>query len=82
MFHTYILLSERTNKFYIGSTVNIDNRLERHNCGRSKATKAGIPWVLVYSESFSTRSEAIRRELELKGWKSHQRISNLIQSEK
>lgn len=78
MFYIYILLSEPSGKFYIGSTGNLDDRLVRHNSGRSKSTKSGIPWRLVYTEQFETRSEAYRREMELKSWKSHDRISQLI----
>ena len=78
MFHLYILLSEKTNKFYIGSTGNLEDRIIRHNSGRSKATKSGIPWKLLYTEEFETRSEAIKREQELKSWKSHERIAQLV----
>jgi len=78
MFHLYILLSEKTNKYYIGSTGNLEDRITRHNGGRSKSTKFGIPWKLIYTEEFETRSEAIIRELELKSWKSHERVSQLV----
>ena len=78
MFHLYILLSEKTNKFYIGSTGNLSDRITRHNSGRSKATKSAIPWKLIYTEKFETRNEAIKRELEIKSWKSHKRILDLI----
>ncbi len=59
MFYVYILLSEKTGKFYIGSTGDLEDRLFRHNSGWSKSTKSGRPWQLVYSETFSTRSEAM-----------------------
>ena len=78
MFHLYILLSEKTNKFYIGSTGNLEDRLTRHNSARSKATTTGIPWKLIYTEEFETRSEAIKREMELKSWKSHERVVQLV----
>jgi len=78
MFHVYILQSEATTKYYIGSTGNLSDRLLRHNSGRSKATKQGIPWKLIYTEVFESRSEAYQREMELKSWKSHSRIENLI----
>ncbi len=78
MFHIYILLSGKTGEFYIGSTGNLEDRLTRHNAGRSKYTKPGCPWKLVYSESFITRSDAIKREKEIKSWKSHKRIEELI----
>ncbi len=74
---TYILQSE-SGRFYIGQTNNLQNRLRRHNSGRSKFTKSRGPWRLVYSEQFSTRSEAVQRELELKRKHSRGAILGLI----
>ena len=78
MYYMYILQSDQTGKFYIGSTGNLEDRLLRHNSGRSKATRNGVPWQLVWSETFFTRSEAMCREMEIKSWKSHQRIAELV----
>lgn len=78
MFHTYILLSEKTNKFYIGSTGNLEDRMIPHNSGRSKATAIGMPWKLMHKEDFETRSQAYNREMEIKSWKSHDRIAQLV----
>jgi len=61
-YYAYILKSEHTGKYYIGSTSNLEDRLKRHNEGRSKYTKSGIPWELLYSEQHLNRSSAIRRE--------------------
>ena len=77
MFHVYILLSEKTGKFYIGSTGNLEDRLSRHTTGRSKATFAGRPWKLVWTEEFETRSVAYKMEMEIKAGKSHDRIVQL-----
>ena len=78
MFHTYILLSEKTWKFYIGSTGNLEDRFFRHSTGRSKATLSGRPWKLIWTEEFNTRSDAYKREMEIKVWKSHDRIVQLV----
>jgi len=78
MYYVYILQSELTGRYYIGSTGNLEDRLLRHNTGRSKATKSGMPWQLVWQEEFSTRGEAYKRELELKSWKSHVRIASMV----
>jgi putative endonuclease len=78
MHFVYILLSLKTNKFYVGSTSNIDDRLNRHQSGYSKATKAGVPWKMVYTEQFHLKSDALKRELEIKSWKSHAKIEKLI----
>jgi putative endonuclease len=78
MFHFYILWSESRQRFYVGHSAVLDDRLLRHNDGRSKATKGGEPWILAYTEEFSTRQQAISRELEIKSWKSATRIRELI----
>src|SRR5207247_8888369 len=63
MFHCYVLSSEKTGRRYVGSCENLADRIDRHNAGQSKATKHGVPWVLIRSESFASRSEAAQREL-------------------
>ena len=62
MFHVYVLRSMKTGRYYVGSCQDLDDRIRRHNAGHSKATRHGIPWFLVKKESFSTRTEAVRRE--------------------
>ena len=54
MFHLYILWSESRKRFYVGHSADLDDRLLRHNEGRSKATKAGGPWQLVHQETYDT----------------------------
>jgi putative endonuclease len=66
MYFVYVLFSQKLNKRYIGSTRDVKNRLKEHNTGKSKFTKAGIPWKMIYQESFQTNQEARRRELLLK----------------
>ena len=79
-FFTYILFSEKIDKYYIGSCEDLDERLTRHNQGRSKFTKTGTPWALVYSEKYDTRSEAYKREMEIKKKKSRIFIAQLVQT--
>jgi putative endonuclease len=62
MFFCYVLLSQKTGHRYVGSCENLDERIRRHNVGDSKATKHGVPWVLLHSETFGTRSAAAQRE--------------------
>lgn len=81
-FFTYILQSESTGMYYIGSTQNLDDRITQHNdparSGKKTTRKFSGPWVLVYHETFETRSEAMRREKHIKSWKSRIAIANLI----
>ena len=81
MFFVYILQSISLNRFYVGHTASLEDRLNRHNNGRSKYTKAGIPWKLVYYEEFKTKSLAYKREKYIKAQKSKKFIETLIRSE-
>ena len=78
MFSVYILYSRSRKQFYVGITSDLEERLRRHNEGRSKATKPGIPWELIHVERFSTRGESVTREREIKAWKSAERIRKLV----
>ncbi len=69
MFNAYILQSDKSGKYYVGSTSNLDKRIERHNAGRNKSTKSQRPWRLVYKEQYSTKQDAYRREMEIKSYK-------------
>jgi putative endonuclease len=74
----YIPQSDKTGKFYTGTSADLDDRLQRHNDGKSRATKSGCPWRLVYTERYAVRGDAMKREYEIKSWKSHRRIEALI----
>ncbi len=76
----YILKSRVTEKLYIGSTADVEDRVKRHNQGRSRYTKSGIPWELMYYEGCDSRAEAVRREKQLKSWKNKARLEKLIQT--
>ena len=78
MFFVYILYSEKLHIYYVGSTKNLEDRLNRHNSGRSIYTKPGIPWKLVYRKEYATRSEAYQAELYIKAQKSKHFIESLI----
>ena len=52
MFYCYVLRSQKTGRRYVGSCKNLAERIRRHNAGDSKATKHGVPWILVHSEVF------------------------------
>ncbi|MGA8144348.1 MAG: GIY-YIG nuclease family protein [Candidatus Acidiferrales bacterium] len=80
MAFVYILQSETTRRFYIGSTVDLDRRIAEHLRGHSPATRGRGPWKLAYNEQFDTLIEARTRELEIKRWKSSKMIQALVGS--
>lgn len=77
-FFVYILQSEKTLKYYVGSSDDPDKRLIQHNNSASKSTKHGVPWKLMYTEKYNTRSEAVKREYQIKKKKSRKYIEYLI----
>jgi putative endonuclease len=79
-FHVYILYSATLNKYYIGHTRQLDDRLFRHTNSGSKSTKAANDWQLLYSETYPTRSDAMKRESYIKKQKSRQFIESLLKS--
>ena len=67
MFHVYILKSSLNGKSYVGFTAKeVNKRLEEHNIGSNKWTKANRPFRLVYYESFACKEDANLREKFLK----------------
>jgi putative endonuclease len=78
MHFVYILKSDKYNKYYIGQTKNVDERLKRHNTGRSVYTRKFMPWKIVYSEKYNTKAEAYKREMEIKSYKSGFLFKRLI----
>jgi len=79
-FYVYIIQSQKDGTYYVGSTQNIEERLERHNEGRSKYTKAKRPWDLLYFEKHPDRSTAAKREIQIKERKSRGFIETLIRT--
>ncbi len=80
-FYVYILYSTYLDRYYIGHTQNIEDRLRRHNGSGSKSTKKANDWNLVYKEKFCSRAAAMRRELEIKRSKSRKVMELLINSD-
>jgi len=79
-YFVYILQSELDGSFYVGHTSDLKERIQRHNHGRSSYTKTKAPWKLIYQEEFSSRSEASKREREIKEKKNRAYIEQLVRT--
>ena len=73
----YILQSEPTGRSYVDHTNNLDDRLRRHNEGRTPVNKGRGPWRLVYQETCRSREAAVARERAIKARKSRAFIEAL-----
>ena len=65
-FYVYILFSESHNKFYIGQTSDLEQRINRHNSGYEQYTRPFAPWKLVWYCVKPSRSQAMNLERKLK----------------
>ena len=81
-YYVYILHSPSIDKYYVGQTSNIENRLKFHNSSEYNKiwTKHGIPWELVYLEKCENKSASLKREKYIKRQKSRVFIEELISS--
>ncbi len=77
MYFVYVLKSESSRK-YVGFTTDIERRFKEHNLGMSPYTKGRGPWKLVYSETYTTKAEALKREKFLKSGKGRELLKKLI----
>ena len=78
--YLYILKNEVSNRYYIGSTNNLDRRLKQHKAGQTRTTRILKTDKLVYKEEFDNIIEARLREKKLKSYKSKKYIEWLIKS--
>ncbi len=78
MFFVYILESKGIQRFYIGQTENLEERVNRHNKGYNLSTRPYIPWVLKWWIECETRSEAFKIERKLKGIKKRERLERFV----
>jgi putative endonuclease len=67
--YTVYVLRTSANTLYVGQTNNLKKRMEEHKSKSIKSSKyvRSFPsFKLVYSEQYETRSEALKREYQLK----------------
>ena len=80
MHYVYILRSLPKGTLYVGTARDVEKRLQQHNAGYSRSTKASRPFELVHVEAFETLSDARRRERRLKctpaGGKEKRRLTS------
>ena len=71
-YYTYMLktISPGINKTYVGYTVNLISRLNKHNSNKGAKSTKGYKWLLIYSKKFKSKKEAMSFEYKLKKNKS------------
>lgn len=65
--YTLYILRCKNNSLYTGITNNLEHRLKMHSEGKgSKYVRANMPFTLVYTEEYFTKSDALKREIFIK----------------
>ena len=59
---TYVLFSLKDRKFYLGFTTNLSRRLSEHSEGKTTSTRYRRPLILIHSEFYLSKRDALRRE--------------------
>ncbi len=77
----YILYSKTRDRYYIGSSAHVEQRLLRHNAGATPSTKSGRPWIIVFTKEFDSKTMALKFEKYLKQMKSRNLIESLIEND-
>jgi len=81
MYWLYILANKVTDRYYVGSTDNLDRRLKQHKAGKVRTTKILGPMEIVYTEEYNSLLEARQREKKLKSYKSKKYLKWLISND-
>ncbi len=76
-FSVYVIQSSE-GRFYIGISADVEKRIFFHNAGKSRWTKGGKNWRLVYREDYEHYSDARKREIYLKSLKGGNGFRNII----
>lgn len=80
MYFVYIIECE-DGSLYTGSSTDPKGRFEKHKAGLgSKYTRSHKPKKLVYIEEFKTKSDALKREIEIKGWPRKKKLDLINES--
>lgn len=75
----YILYSAKLDKYYTGSTsITFAGRLRRHLSSHKGFTGKASDWKVVFSEIYEDKLSALKREKEIKSWKSRKKIEQLL----
>jgi putative endonuclease len=76
----YILYSPSTGSYYIGQTMDLENRLIQHNSHffKDSHTKVADDWILKLSIPCTSRRMALAIEKHIKGNRSRKYLENLI----
>lgn len=72
------ILKDKNNKFYVGSTDNLERRIKQHKNGHTQTTRRMIEPVLVFSQKYKNLKMARGVESKIKKLKRKDYIEKII----
>lgn len=80
MYFVYVLRSLKDNKFYIGFSEDVSQRVEEHNSGKNISTKNRRPFKLMYYEAHLSKLDALKRERYFKTAKGKTMLKKILEN--
>ena len=74
MWYVYILKC-RNGNLYTGITNDVNRRFKDHLNGAARYTGYNPPIKILYKETLNTKSEAAKREAQIKGWTRRKKLA-------
>ena len=67
-YFVYLIISKHNDKYisYVGSTNNLQKRVNLHNNSKGAKFTRGRQWKIAYSKKYDTKSIALKEEFKLK----------------
>jgi putative endonuclease len=78
IYFTYVLISEKDKKLYIGYSTDLKKRIKRHSDGKVIATRNRRPLKLIHYEVFINMHNAKNREIFLKSGRGRKQLKSSI----
>ena len=76
MKHFVYILQSADGRYYTGYTTDLERRLKEHQSGSGgKFTRSFGAKKILYHESHPTKSSALKREAQIKGWSRQEKAA-------
>lgn len=77
-FHSYVIYSPESGDMFYGYFDDLEKVVEMHNANQIPLTRGRGPWVLVFSEPWGTRMQAIRQSRFYRTVKGQRFLKNIL----
>ena len=78
MYYVYTLFSHKDQKFYVGFSEDLKQRVANHKKGNVQSTKSRLPVDLIFYEAYINKYDALRREKYLKTSKGKTTLRSML----